>query len=178
MFDGCPVTASCAGFDPDRIVEVHGTIAAMQCLDHCGVAIFPSDAYEVAIDESTMRAVLPLPAVQREEHGFVSLVIDEASVAHLSSLELHHRDPFDRILICQAIEHDLHVVTVDPVQAFEITPTINDILQVHLAMPPVVHVIKLGAIARATTVTAFKISCASTLVLPLIPRRRGRTPSS
>ncbi len=51
-----------AGFDPDRIVEVHGTIAAMQCLDDCGAAIFPSEPYEVAIDESTMRAVPPLPA--------------------------------------------------------------------------------------------------------------------
>jgi len=57
----------------------------------------------------------PWLAMQREEHGFASLVIDEASVAHLSSLELHHRDPFDRILICQAIEHDLQVVTVDPI---------------------------------------------------------------
>jgi len=57
----------------------------------------------------------PWLATQREEHGFGSLVIDEASVAHLSSLELHHRDPFDRILICQAIEHDLQVVTVDPI---------------------------------------------------------------
>jgi NAD-dependent SIR2 family protein deacetylase len=51
-----------AGFDPDRIVEVHGTIAAMQCLDDCGVGIFPSDSYEVTIDESTMRAIPPLPA--------------------------------------------------------------------------------------------------------------------
>jgi NAD-dependent SIR2 family protein deacetylase len=51
-----------AGFDPERIVEVHGTIAAMQCLHHCGAGIFPSDPYEVAIDESTMRAVSPLPA--------------------------------------------------------------------------------------------------------------------
>ncbi len=51
-----------AGFDPDRVVEVHGTITAMQCLIHCGVGIFPSEPYEVEIDESTMRAVPPLPA--------------------------------------------------------------------------------------------------------------------
>lgn len=64
---------------------------------------------------------LPLPesphpwlSNQREEHGFESLVVDEASVAHLAGLELHHRDPFDRILVCQALEHDLQVVTVDP----------------------------------------------------------------
>jgi PIN domain nuclease of toxin-antitoxin system len=65
---------------------------------------------------------LPLPesphpwlSNQREEHGFEPLVVDEASVAHLAGLELHHRDPFDRILVCQALEHDLQVVTVDPV---------------------------------------------------------------
>ena len=56
----------------------------------------------------------PWLAMQREEHGFETLVIDEATIAHLATLEAHHRDPFDRILICQAIEHDLHVVTVDP----------------------------------------------------------------
>ncbi len=54
-----------AGFDPDHVVEVHGTITAMQCLNHCGAAIFPSDPHEVAIDESTMRAVPPLPACPR-----------------------------------------------------------------------------------------------------------------
>jgi NAD-dependent SIR2 family protein deacetylase len=50
------------GFDPDRIVEVHGTIGALQCMADCGVGIYPSDPYEVAIDEETMRAVPPLPS--------------------------------------------------------------------------------------------------------------------
>jgi PIN domain nuclease of toxin-antitoxin system len=53
--------------------------------------------------------------VQRELHGIESLPIDEASVARLSELEPHHRYPFDRILVCQAIEHDLQIVTVDRV---------------------------------------------------------------
>ena len=34
----------------------------MQCMDDCGAGIFPSEPYEVAIDEATMRAVPPLPA--------------------------------------------------------------------------------------------------------------------
>ena len=64
---------------------------------------------------------LPLPeaphpwlSLQRERHGIDSLPVDEASVAHLSALPRHHRDPFDRLLICQAIEHDLDLVTADP----------------------------------------------------------------
>ena len=34
----------------------------MQCMADCGIGIFPSDPFEVAIDEETMRAIPPLPA--------------------------------------------------------------------------------------------------------------------
>jgi NAD-dependent SIR2 family protein deacetylase len=50
-----------AGFDPDRIMEVHGAIDWLQCLDECGVGIFPAEGVEVRVDESTMLAVGPLP---------------------------------------------------------------------------------------------------------------------
>ena len=57
----------------------------------------------------------PWLSMQREQHAIESLPIDEASVSHLSSLKWHHRDPFDRILVCQAIEHALQIVSVDPI---------------------------------------------------------------
>lgn len=50
-----------AGFDPQRIVEVHGSVHHMQCLHRCGIGIFPADTCDVAVDESTMRAREPLP---------------------------------------------------------------------------------------------------------------------
>jgi PIN domain nuclease of toxin-antitoxin system len=50
---------------------------------------------------------------QRARHGIETLALDEASVQRLASLPDHHRDPFDRMLICQALEHDLTLVTVD-----------------------------------------------------------------
>lgn len=53
-----------------------------------------------------------LPA-QRARHSISSLSLDEQSVARLTPLPAHHRDPFDRILICQAIEHNLTMATVD-----------------------------------------------------------------
>jgi len=51
-----------AGFDPERVAEVHGSIHWMQCLRGCGAGLFPSDAFEVRVDEATMRAEPPLPA--------------------------------------------------------------------------------------------------------------------
>lgn len=63
---------------------------------------------------------LPLPSpadeylrLRREEHNISSLSFDEPSLSHLLRLPLHHRDPFDRMLICQALQHDLQVMTSD-----------------------------------------------------------------
>ena len=53
-----------------------------------------------------------LPA-QRERHFISSLFLDEASVMRLAGLPGIHRDPFDRILICQALQHDLTIATTD-----------------------------------------------------------------
>ena len=65
---------------------------------------------------------LPLPhppehylPLQRVQHQIASLPLDEASVGHLATLLSVHRDPFDRMLVCQALEHGFTVVTVDPV---------------------------------------------------------------
>jgi PIN domain nuclease of toxin-antitoxin system len=62
---------------------------------------------------------LPAPAsrfvtAEREAHGIASLPIDEESALHLSRLPSLHRDPFDRILVSQAIVHGLTIMTPDP----------------------------------------------------------------
>jgi PIN domain nuclease of toxin-antitoxin system len=63
---------------------------------------------------------------QRQRHKILSLPLDEDSVQHLAKLPNLHRDPFDRMLICQAIEHNLILLTVDeairryPVALFEV----------------------------------------------------------
>lgn len=61
---------------------------------------------------------LPTPADEylrsrREQHNIASLPSDEPSLSHLLRLPLHHRDPFDRMLVCQALQHELQVLTVD-----------------------------------------------------------------
>jgi NAD-dependent SIR2 family protein deacetylase len=50
-----------AGFDPLRIVECHGAIELLQCLDRCG-ELFPAPPQEVEVDPATFRAAPPLPA--------------------------------------------------------------------------------------------------------------------
>ena len=50
---------------------------------------------------------------QRKRHFIANLDLDEASIMHLPKLPNIHRDPFDRIFVCQAIEHHLTLITVD-----------------------------------------------------------------
>ncbi len=72
---------------------------------------------------------LPLPEPpetylpkQRDFHQIASLAIDEISVAQLPKLPPIHRDPFDRMLICQALEYELTIATVDTViHAYPVT---------------------------------------------------------
>lgn len=49
----------------------------------------------------------------RVAHELEMLGMDEQTVRHLINLPDVHRDPFDRMLICQAIEHQLVLVTPD-----------------------------------------------------------------
>ena len=42
------------------------------------------------------------------------LPVEERHVLRLESLPMHHRDPFDRMLIAQALTDDLVIVTGDP----------------------------------------------------------------
>lgn len=51
--------------------------------------------------------------LERRRHAFESLPVDEAAVLQLPRLPRPHSDPFDRILICQAIEHNMMLVTPD-----------------------------------------------------------------
>ena len=64
---------------------------------------------------------LPLPSAvdhfvveQRDQHGIAALPLHERAVLHLHKLPALHRDPFDRMLVCQAIEHDCVLLTPDP----------------------------------------------------------------
>ena len=50
---------------------------------------------------------------QRDLHQIASLALDESSVVQLTNLPPLHRDPFDRMLICQALQNDLTIATVD-----------------------------------------------------------------
>ena len=57
-------------------------------------------------------ADLYIPA-QRDLHGIRSLSLEESSVKRLAALPSFHRDPFDRMLVCQAQDYAFHFASSD-----------------------------------------------------------------
>jgi PIN domain nuclease of toxin-antitoxin system len=49
--------------------------------------------------------------------GFREVVIDSGAAAAVAKLPLHHRDPFDRLLIAQALTLPCRLLTADPTLA-------------------------------------------------------------
>jgi PIN domain nuclease of toxin-antitoxin system len=70
--------------------------------------------WEIAIKSSIgkLTAEDDLPAIIAEER-FDWLPISPAHAWEVRALPLHHRDPFDRVLIAQALTERLPVVTAD-----------------------------------------------------------------
>ena len=74
--------------------------------------------WEIAVKYALGRLPLPEPPdrfipTQRKQHGIAALPLDEASTLYLSRLPNLHQDPFDRMLICQAIAENMTILTPD-----------------------------------------------------------------
>jgi len=88
--------------------------------NECFVSV--ASGWEIAIKVSlgTLRIDGALDRFLPEQlaaNGFRPLAIDLKHAARVATLPFHHRDPFDRLLVAQALEEDFAMVTADPVIA-------------------------------------------------------------
>lgn len=61
---------------------------------------------KIAVDPGALVAAI-------EPSGFLPLPITPRHAALIETLPDHHRDPFDRILVAQALAEPLHLITAD-----------------------------------------------------------------
>ncbi len=95
--------------------------AARSALEDEANTVFISvvNAWEIQIKVQLGKPGLtrPLPEIiqtQRLTNGFELLPIELPHILALDGLSLHHRDPFDRLLIAQARHEQLTLVSRDP----------------------------------------------------------------
>jgi PIN domain nuclease of toxin-antitoxin system len=78
--------------------------------------------WEIITKTQIGKLTLPAPvgdylSTKLKANGVLVLQITFDHVKRLEKLPLHHRDPFDRILIAQSLEENLPVVSSDPLFA-------------------------------------------------------------
>jgi PIN domain nuclease of toxin-antitoxin system len=86
------------------------------------VFLSAASGWEIAVKHALGRLPLPAPPAQfvpeqRERHAIEALPIDEEAALHVGRLPALHKDPFDRILVSQAIVHGLTILGPDPLIA-------------------------------------------------------------
>ena len=74
--------------------------------------------WEIAIKVSIGKLTLSAPfdtliPEQLDINGFELLNLEVPHATALINLPLHHRDPFDRLLIAQAMVHQMQIVSID-----------------------------------------------------------------
>lgn len=82
----------------------------------CHVSI--ASIWEISIKLSLGKLDLKIPITDLEETLFDNevnlLPIEVKHINRVSRLKFHHRDPFDRLIIAQAIEEKYSVISMDP----------------------------------------------------------------
>jgi PIN domain nuclease of toxin-antitoxin system len=93
---------------------------ARVCFQDPGNTVYLSSisVWEMVVKHALGRLPLPqapdrfIPAM-RSGHGIAPLALEEEAACQLSKLPDLHKDPFDRILVCQALVHGLVLLTPD-----------------------------------------------------------------
>lgn len=81
-----------------------------------GVHVSAASTWEIAIKSALGKVEADLDEVSGgiRDTGFIELPVRIRDTIRLRALPAHHRDPFDRVLIAQALEQGFTVVTRDP----------------------------------------------------------------
>src|SRR5947209_8108841 len=84
------------------------------------ILISPASCWEIAIKISIgkwrlNRSYEEFVDIGLNQYGFKLLPIIPAYTAHLIELPFHHKDPFDRLLVAQAVVESLPIISSDAV---------------------------------------------------------------
>ena len=102
--------------EPERL----SAVAAAAIVDPANdVRLSAVSSWEIAVKYQLGKLTLDRPPErwvpeERARHGVDALVLDEDTTLHVHRLPAIHRDPFDRMLVCQAIVGGFTLVTPDP----------------------------------------------------------------
>lgn len=82
------------------------------------VFVSVASAWEIALKQSLGKVKLPESFARGvDRSGFARLTVTFEHAERAATLPVHHRDPFDRMLVAQAVAEGLRLVTADAILA-------------------------------------------------------------
>ena len=104
---------------PERLNEEARQIVADAGND---LLLSSASSWEIAIKWQLGKLELPQPPEdyvpsRLRTSGVTPIPIEHSHALRVTELSHHHRDPFDRLLIAQALVEDVPILTADPVFA-------------------------------------------------------------
>ncbi|QWF72010.1 type II toxin-antitoxin system VapC family toxin [Methylomonas paludis] len=85
------------------------------------VWVSAANVWEIAIKHSLGRGDMPVSGQDAlryfQESGYRFLAVSAEHAVAIEELPLHHQDPFDRMLVAQAIVEPMRLMTHDPLVA-------------------------------------------------------------
>lgn len=99
-------------FEPEKLSQLHTTAIKDP---HNIVCVSIASLWEIAIKKNIGRLIIPDSFFDTiyKESGFSLLLLQLQHIITYQTLPLHHRDPFDRLLIAQSMVEQLTLVTSD-----------------------------------------------------------------
>ena len=104
--------------EPERFSQI--TMDRVLLEPEAELLLSAASSWEIAIKYRLGKLPLPSPPGEyvpsrMRSSGVAGLPVEHAHSLHTASLPLHHRDPFDRLLIAQAQLESIPILTADPV---------------------------------------------------------------
>jgi len=109
--------------EPDRL---GASVAELVADTRNVVLLSAASAWEMAVKFALGRLPLPVPPPEyvpsrMARSGTSGLPVEHRHALHVATLPMHHRDPFDRLLVAQAQLEGATLVTADPqVDAYDV----------------------------------------------------------
>lgn len=108
---------------PERLGSVVGKIVESR---ESRLLLSAASSWEIAVKYAIGRLDLPSPPEtyvpdRMRISGVTGMPVEHAHALRVASLEMHHRDPFDRLLVAQAQVEDIPILTADPlIQLYDV----------------------------------------------------------
>lgn len=96
-------------FKARQLIEADGTLNIISIASIWEIAI------KISVQKLQLAILLHRLEQEITEYDFEILPVSFADTLTVSSLPFHHRDPFDRIIIAQAMNNSLTILTKDAI---------------------------------------------------------------